>query len=387
MVRETMRRADQGSALHGPTIARAKADYLSEVVHARSLSEWRRHSAWVGKFLAFAHTVRRESGLPPAAEKELLADNALARYFLAGVAAERKGRTRTAAARRALSLERGRLGAPTLNADLSIRDVVRAAVKASPTTPKQAQALHASDVDALVRHFRAKGSWYYDQLATIVAIGFYRLLRLGEVRLVLAAGMRFVLTNGLEVPAGDSEPCAANVRAVLLHISWRKQHNAMDIWVPVSGPRSIAMLLRQRALARTSGATFLFPSRIHSRKGDRVHKANPIGAAQFVAELRGGLWATLAAGTSLPRSILKAFAGHSLRVGGLNELRKRGVDPETRRLLGGWASVMSQARYEQLSIVERLRLSESMARSKRVSGFDQPVASLSALPHLENFAY
>ena len=127
MVRETMRRADQGSALHGPTIARAKADYLAEVVHARSLSEWRRHSGWVGKFLAFAHTVRRESGLPPAAEKELLADNALARYFLAGVAAERKGRTRTAAARRALSLERGRLGAPTLNADLSIRDVVRAA--------------------------------------------------------------------------------------------------------------------------------------------------------------------------------------------------------------------------------------------------------------------
>jgi hypothetical protein len=48
---------------------------------------------------------------------------------------------------------------------------------------------------------------------------------------------------------------------------------------------------------------------------------------------------------------------------------------------------MSQARYEQLSIVERLRLSESMARSKRVSGFDQPVASLSALPHLDNFAY
>ena len=85
--------------------------------------------------------------------------------------------------------------------------------------------------------------------------------------------------------------------------------------------------------------------------------------------------------------MLDAFAGHSLRVGGLNELRRRGVDSETRRLLGGWASVMSQARYEQLSIAERLRLSESLARGKRTAGFDQPAACLTALPHLDNFAY
>jgi hypothetical protein len=387
VVHDMMLRVDHGSPLRGPTIASARTAYLTEVVHARSLAEWRRHSAWVEKFLVFARDVCRESGLPAILDKDLLRDNVLARYFLARVAAEHKGRTRPAAARRALSLERGRLGAPTLNEDLSIRDVVRAAVKAVPTTPKQAQALHASDVHALVRYFHSKGSWYYDQLATIVAIGFYRLLRLGELRLVAADGMRFVLTDGSEVPAGASEPNPKAVRAVLLHVSWRKQHNAMDTWIPVSGTRSIAMLLRQRALVRESGAAFLFPSRVHSRKGDRTHVLNPIGSKQFITELRSGLWATLFVGTSLPRSVLDAFAGHSLRVGGLNELRRRGVDSETRRLLGGWASVMSQARYEQLSIKERLHLSESLARGKRKAGFGQPAACLAALQHLDNFAY
>ena len=382
-----MLRVDHGSPLRGPTIARARTAYLTEVAHARSLAEWRRHSAWVKKFLVFARTVCCESGLPVIPDKDLLRDNVLARYFLAGVAAEHTGRTRAGAARRALSLERGRLGAPTLNEDLSIRDVVRAAVKAAPTTPKQAQALQASDVHALVGFFHSKGSWYYDQLATIVAIGFYRLLRLGELRLVAAAGMRFVLSDGSEVPAGASEPSLDSVRAVLLHVSWRKQHNAMDTWVPISGSKSIAMLLRQRALVRKSGSAFLFPSRIHSRRGDRTHDLNPIGSAQFINELRSGLWATLFVGTSLPKSVLEAFAGHSLRVGGLNELRRRGVNSETRRLLGGWASVMSQARYEQLSIAERLSLSESLARGKRVAGFDQPAACLTALPHLDNFAY
>ena len=114
---------------------------------------------------------------------------------------------------------------------------------------------------------------------------------------------------------------------------------------------------------------------------------NHSGPAQFITQLRAAIKATICVGMGVPDSVILAFRGHSLRVGGLNELRRRGVDGETRRLLGGWASVMSQARYEQLAVSERLALSENMARAPRQAGFSAVGLGISALPHLGNFAY
>ena len=114
---------------------------------------------------------------------------------------------------------------------------------------------------------------------------------------------------------------------------------------------------------------------------------NPMGAAQFIEQLRAAITATIFVGSAVKASVVLAFRGHSLRLGGLNELRRRGVDQETRRLLGGWASVISQARYEQLPVAERLALSEKMARAPRQSGFVSSGLGLGALPHLGNFAY
>jgi hypothetical protein len=387
VVEAILHRIDGGSPLKGPTLDKARAAYRSSVVHARSLADWRRHEAWVSRYLGFAHSVVQESGLRVLSERALLAHNGLIRYYVATVAAENKGPTRPGKARRALSLARGRMSAPSLNIDASISDVVKSATKAAPTTPNQAQALSSSDVGAIVAFLEAKGDWYSSQIATMVAIGFYRLLRLGELRGVHAAGLRYVLFNGTEIPAGGYEPCLSRVRAILLHVRWRKQHVAMHTWVPVSGRRSLAMLLRQRARVRSAGTTFLFPSRRCCSSGDTMNKRNPLGAAQFITQLRAAIKATICAGLRVPNSVILAFRGHSLRVGGLNELRRRGVDGETRRLLGGWASVTSQARYEQLAVSERLALSENMARVPRQAGFSAVGLGISALPHLGNFAY
>jgi hypothetical protein len=241
----------------------------------------------------------------------------------------------------------------SLNLDASVSDVVRAAAKAAPTVPNQAQALLASDVRALVAHWEAKGDWYSCQLATMVAIGFYRLLRLGELRLVPTAGVRYVLSDGREYAARDTEPRPHTVRAVLLLVCWRKQHKQMFTWVPVSGRRSITMLLQQRARARAAMSAFLFPSRKCSPSGAYMNELNPIGAAQFIKQLRAALEATVLLGTKVNVTVLLSFRGHSLRVGGLNDLRRRGVDPETRRLLGVCASVLAQSRDEQLPIAGR----------------------------------
>ena len=383
-----LERLDSGSPLRGPTLDKAREAYRASVVHARSLKDWRRHEAWVSRYLSFARTVIHESGLQPWTARKLLASNTIIRYYLASVANERKGKGRPASARRALSLARGRLTIPSLNVDASVSDVVKATGKATPTVPNQAQALCASDVTALVSLWMGKADWYSHQMATMVAVGFYRLLRLGELRCIPADGVRYILTNGDEFQAGDSEPAPAAVKTVLLLVCWRKQHNQMYTWIPVSGLRSVTMLLQQRARVRAAKAAFLFPSRVYNRhKRPYMNIRNPMGPTQFIKELRAGLRATVMRGSAYGSQIASTFRGHSLRVGGLNELRRLGVDGETRRLLGGWSSVISQSRYEQLSISERAALSENMGRAPRTTGFDSLASASSADARLLSFSY
>ena len=227
-------------------------------------------------------------------------------------------------------------------------------------------------------------------MATMVVVGFYRLLRLGELRCIPASGLRYILTTGEEAPAADHEPSPHTVKTILLLVCWRKQHNQMFAWIPVSGRRSITMLLRQRARVRTAGAAFLFPSRVRHRfshKRALMNKRNPIAPTQFIKELRAGLRATVLRGSTSAVQIASSFRGHSLRVGGLNELRKLGVDSETRRLLGGWSSVMSQSRYEQLSIAERSALSDNMGRAPRSTGFDSLKSAAAGDLCLRSFSY
>ena len=225
-------------------------------------------------------------------------------------------------------------------------------------------------------------------MATMVAVGFYRLLRLGEIRCIPASGLRYILTSGDEFAAAAVEPPPQTVKTILLLVCWRKQHNQMYTWIPVSGRRSITMLLRQRARVRTAGAAYLFPSRVHNRhKRAFMNTRNPIAPTQFIKELRSGLKATVLHGSASVHQIARSFRGHSLRVGGLNELRKRGVNSETRRLLGGWSSVMSQSRYEQLSIAERSALSDNMGRAPRTAGFDSLKSAASAGLRLQSFSY
>ena len=57
----------------------------------------------------------------------------------------------------------------------------------------------------------------------------------------------------------------------------------------------------------------------------------------------------------------KAYAGHSLRVGGSTHMRRCGVDEHVHRSLGGWASLTSAAHYIQLSPIEQFAYTRGLA--------------------------
>jgi hypothetical protein len=63
----------------------------------------------------------------------------------------------------------------------------------------------------------------------------------------------------------------------------------------------------------------------------------------------------------------KAYAGHSLRVGGSTHMRRCGVDEQVLRSLGGWASLTTASQYVQLSPTEQFaytrRLTVCQSRS------------------------
>ena len=103
----------------------------------------------------------------------------------------------------------------------------------------------------------------------------------------------------------------------------------------------------------------LFTAR--TRKGGRRHKRKRLSSSAAVRELRH----TLTSLCDMTKEQSKLYAGHSLRVGGSNYIRRLGIDDEVHRLLGGWASLTSSRGYFQLLNEEQWELAEQFALKER----------------------
>jgi len=86
----------------------------------------------------------------------------------------------------------------------------------------------------------------------------------------------------------------------------------------------------------------------------------------------------------------KAYAGHSLRVGGSTHMRRCGIDEEIHRSLGGWASLTSAAHYIQLSPAEQFSYTRGLAtcksRAVAMEQLDQARGALVRNPALRRLA-
>ena len=84
------------------------------------------------------------------------------------------------------------------------------------------------------------------------------------------------------------------------------------------------------------------------------HATNRMSNSSFISALRKAL--VEVCGLSVEQA--KLFAGHSLRVGGSNYMRKLGVEDEVHRLVGDWASLVSSTGYYSLSSCEQFAVTD-----------------------------
>ena len=345
---------------------------------------WTTKASWVSKFLAFATQISRQAGKFKT-DQQLLASDNMCRHFIQHVADEMKGPTRARSARAALTSQRLRLGFVSLSGNADISAVVKAAEAQEPRTKKKAAGLTALMLRFLVKKWGKHRRWWQRQCATIFSLGFVSLMRLGEIITLLRKGVRVTYRDGSEEDLCKCRvlPPVNAIAGLLLHLPWRKNHVTQDCWIPVACPTVISLLLRQvhTLRARQSPSKYLFPSRQY-RKGNReeMNPTNHVGHGSLITALRNALLDTV---PTMTKAWAKLYSGHSLRVGGSNEMRRRGVADEVHRKLGGWMSLVSAQGYMSLSAREQFRYSLRLAKKKkRRSGLATQRAARAALTQL-----
>ena len=150
-----------------------------------------------------------------------------------------------------------------------------------------------------------------------------------------------------------------------------------DAWIPLSCLTTIQRLLDHELTLRRLGCLShrLFPS-VRRTRGNPPHPSNFFGSSQFRNGLRKALRDIC--GMSLDES--KVYAGHSLRVGGSNFMRRMKVDRDVHRSLGGWASLKSSSDYMQLTPAEQFAITRKLAvKTEREHAFEHEARARSSL--------
>ena len=146
--------------------------------------------------------------------------------------------------------------------------------------------------------------------------------------------------SGSEAPLTtlSTLPRAELLQGVLLHVPWRKAKQTVDAWIPLSCPVTIQRLLDHEASLRAMNFTSprLFPS-VQRSKGNPPHPRNFFGSTQF----RQGLRKSLKYICGMSDSEVKAYGGHSLRVGGSNFMRRLGIDSDIHRIGAPFAATIT----------------------------------------------
>ncbi len=321
---------------------------------------------WKHAFLAFARHIYADSGIQFSAPAALC-DDALAQLYFAHVASQKKGPSRPRAARTAITKARLACGGSGLAGGKSGSDAIKGYERSQPTLTMQREPVTLNQIEEINKTWGTSSSWKKRQLATMALLGFFTVLRGAEIRHIRRDGTRVLLRTGKESPASgklvrrlrDDE-----VQGLFLLVPWSKTKQDEFAWVPVAESATIQAVLQQlrTMVAIASANPFLFPAAAKGR-GQGVGRANPMGDGAFRTALRKAL------STVCKVRCTSAFGLHSLRVGGSVYMRQLGVDPETHRLLGGWASLESSRRYQSLSASEMMAMVQRGGQRSRHSGF------------------
>lgn len=334
--------------------------------HAAEQSAWSRVAKWQQSFSCFAERQFALQGRKFNL-KEAIASDELCGLFIIAVANEDKGHTRSSAARAALNKIRAAYGTRDLNQNVQISLTIKGDKRRSPRKKKQAEGLTTQQARSIKEQWGQSRYWWRRQIALMTCLGFVTLMRLAELLALTRQGILWCMVSKEQASfaawrrRGLGESLPSSVRGVLLHVPWRKASQHEDVWIPASCPAVLSMLWSHLVYleSRSLPAPHLFPPKRGSNVacGPKRDAAGPMKAASFRLYL---CKAVQAVSPEFTQRDLRMFGGHSLRVGGSNMLRQRGVDPEIIRLMGGWASMCSTEGYMQASTSEQFGLTDQM---------------------------
>ena len=302
----TRRQLRRSQSLSG----RRAAKYITAGISDQSLS---RIASWLRKFRSALQVRAWQSG-HSVVKPRMMGDNNLALDFLTDVANEKRGRTRPAAAARAINFVRKLIGIPSLAADPRTAMLQEGVLRVNPHAPSGAMPLPAVIVAAVVHRWGSSRTWWKRMVALIMLAAFLSLLRGSGILTVPTRTVTWVV--GLEEFMNPQTIPRRHSGALLL-VPARKSSQSAPSWIPLRRGSVTQMLAEHVRWRRTTarGNKFLFPSRVKAAARGasaqwRPNLHNRLSQASFIELMRCAL--VEVCGLTLEQAA--KFTAHSLRV-------------------------------------------------------------------------
>ena len=337
----------------------------SLIAGAMTKCSWTRNKRWA---LRFAEYIAGAFPDPATRERfpKLLLSNRLALAFLARVAREKpRAKTRVKSAKRAVNFLRSLANVPSLDNDPRVRLLTRAFQHSFARTVRQSPALSEIFARAILARWGRSPTWWHRMVTTMIILALCTMARGAEVVSCRREGVVWVRPDGTQVradlfsplggPGLEGPPLFKQVRGFLLLFPSRKNNKSTPTWVPVVSAAAVSLLaqhLRWLDAYRGASPGCLFPTRRATglRWARTFVPATDPEAAMSVDSFRQVLRLALVQCCGLSPLQARQFGTHSLRVGAMELLRRRGVPAEIRQQLGGWMSAASALGYLQLPV-------------------------------------
>ena len=324
--------------------------YITAGISQNSLT---RIASWACKLRGFLDDEAFSSG-HSRVTSAMVADNDIALKFLAHVADEDKGRTRVAAALRAVNFIRKLIGLPCLSEDPRVPLLKEGVLRLHPHAPTGAVPFPVKLLVAVAMRWGASSTWWKRMVAAIMVSAFMALLRAAGILTVPNGTVTWVC--GLDESRRPPNP-RQQVSGALLLIPTRKSSQTTPSWVPLRAGIATSVLAAHArwrvAHARTN--PFLFPSRRLKTMSRRrpvwvPHESNRLSQASLLTLMRQALVQVC----GLTERQASRFAVHSLRVGGINYYKRIGVSIGMRAQIASHKSLATSRQYLRLLPAERL---------------------------------
>ena len=331
------------------------ADYITAGL---SIDSWQRYVSWLRKFGAYLQVLAFDKGKTRPTPR-MMAHNGIALEFLAMVADERRGRTRAAAALRAINFVRSFLGLPRLSDDPRAALLIRGVARYNPHKPKGAVPFPVVAIIAIVQAWGSSPLWWRRMVALAIFLAFVALLRGKGLLCIPRRGVTWLtglseVTNPRRAPKHHS--------GALLLVPKRKTKQARHSFVTVKAGKVTKLLARHVnwLRARRQRPRFLFPARkrkYFKGKGTWVpNRTRPMSGSSLLGLVRKAL--RLVCGLSAEQA--RRYTIHSLRVGGINYYRLLGVPLELRAQMADHLSLPSSVRYLRLAPAQQVKILSSI---------------------------